>query len=204
MARTQSPDYEKRRDAILAKAATLFAKNGFLGTSISELASAGKQSKSLFYHYFSSKEDVLYELMSRHLDELLAISENIETRNELEASARLHALTAEFMAIYVNAANAQRVLLNELDNLPPARRRDIVQRQRKIIDIVRRLMLEISPTLADRPEQQMPSVMLYFGMINWAHNWFNPGGPLSAAGLAQMAVDFTLNGLRAPSESAQS
>jgi AcrR family transcriptional regulator len=197
MARTQSPDYEKRRDAILVKAANLFAKKGFLGTSISELASAGKQSKSLFYHYFASKEDVLYELMSSHLDELLAIAKCIETRSDLVASARLYALTAEFMAAYVDAANAQRVLLNELDNLPPARRQDIVERQRKIIAIVRRLMLEITPSLADHPEKQMPAAMLYFGMINWAHNWFDPNGPLPAEGLARMAVDFTLNGLRA-------
>jgi hypothetical protein len=38
--------------------------------------------------------------------------------------------------------------------------------------------------------------MLFFGMINWTHTWFNPKGPVSADALADMAVDIALGGLR--------
>lgn len=77
MARTQSPDYDKRREGIVQQAAKLFAKQGFLGASVSDLAKACKTSKSLVYHYFPSKEDVLYGVMSAHLDDLVAISAEV-------------------------------------------------------------------------------------------------------------------------------
>ena len=42
MARPQSPDYDKRRDAILAAAARLYARRGFQGASVADLAKACK------------------------------------------------------------------------------------------------------------------------------------------------------------------
>ena len=50
MARTQAPDYEERRIAIVDKAAELFARRGFTGASLSDLAAACQTSKSLIYH----------------------------------------------------------------------------------------------------------------------------------------------------------
>jgi aryl carrier-like protein len=37
--------------------------------------------------------------------------------------------------------------------------------------------------------------MLFFGMINWTHTWFRPGGAVSAEQLAELAVDLLLGGL---------
>ena len=70
MARTQSADYDRRKQAIVETAASLFAKRGFLGTSVADIAQACRTSKALVYHYFSSKEDVLYAAMSAHLGRL--------------------------------------------------------------------------------------------------------------------------------------
>ena len=38
-------------------------------------------------------------------------------------------------------------------------------------------------------------VMLFFGMINWSHTWFDPAHGLSRAELARQAADTALNGL---------
>ena len=75
MARPQSPDYDKRREAILAAAAQLYARKGFPGASVAELAKACNTSKSLIYHYFPSKDDILYAVMAEHLDALTDAAE---------------------------------------------------------------------------------------------------------------------------------
>src|ERR1044072_6168796 len=75
MARPQSPDYDKRREAILAAAAQLYATRGFPGASLAELATACRTSKSLIYHYFPSKDDILYAVMTEHLDALTEAAE---------------------------------------------------------------------------------------------------------------------------------
>src|SRR5262249_8795573 len=99
------------------------------------------------------------------------------------------------MALYVGAADRHKVLLNDLDNLPKARRTEIVSIQRSLIDLVRRLLIEIEPQLKKKTGAGFAAAMLYFGMINWTHTWFDPEGPVSTAALADMTVDLTLGGL---------
>jgi AcrR family transcriptional regulator len=186
MARPQSADFDKRKDAIISIAARLFAKRGFLGTSMSDLAEACATSKSLVYHYFGGKEDILVAVMSRHLDDLLAIPHDATA----PAEERLRSLTRAFMACYVEAADFQKVLLNELDNLPPSARENVVLRQRELISRVESDVTELLPT-RDKAELRAQT-MLFFGMINWAHTWYHPTGSVSPDRLADMAVDILI------------
>lgn len=195
MARTQSPDYDKRREGIVQQAAKLFAKYGFLGASVSELAKSCKTSKSLVYHYFPSKEDVLYGVMIAHLDDLVEISAEVMAVPMLTPIARLQRLTHDFMQAYVDAAPSHKVLLNELDNLPKDKRDEIIKRQREIVSAVESLVVQIRPDLAAASNLQWPLSMLFFGMINWTHTWFSTKGSLSADALATLAADVMLNGL---------
>jgi AcrR family transcriptional regulator len=194
MARPQSPDYDKRREAILATAAQLYARHGFQGASVADLAKACSTSKSLIYHYFPSKDDILYAAMAAHLDALVAAAE-AATRTG-SAEEKLRALTRGFMRLYVGAQDSHKVLLNELDNLPPARRAEVVAKQRRIIGAVEILVRELCP---DAGPLALPLTMLFFGMINWTHTWFRPGGAVDADRLAELAVDVMLTGLASPS-----
>jgi len=189
MARTQAADYEQRREAIVDKAAALFAKKGFLGTSMSELAKACAASKSLLYHYYGSKEEVLNAVMLSHVDQLVDDVDEVSTK-DLPAKDKLAAVIHAFMNHYVGAADRQKVLLNELDNLPSKEREVVVAKQRLIIDRVQKLMGEIFT--ADSEAELRVRTRLVFGMINWTHTWFNEKGPVSADRLAGMAVDLTL------------
>ena len=190
MARPQSPDYDKRREAIVVAAAHLYARRGFRGASVSDLAQHCNTSKSLIYHYFPSKDDILYEVMAAHLDALVDAADDV--MQEGSARERLHALTVSFMGLYAGAQDSQKVLLNELDNLPPVRRAEVVAKQRRIIAVVETLVLEIRP---GANPITLPLTMLFFGMINWTHTWFRPEGPVGAEALAELAVDLMLNGL---------
>jgi AcrR family transcriptional regulator len=190
MARPQSPDYDKRRDAIVAAAAGLYARRGFDGTSVADLAAACGASKSLVYHYFPSKEDILYEVMAAHLEALVDAADNVMRSGD--ARDRLRALGLAFMHLYSGAQNSHKVLLNELDKLPPERRAEVVRKQRRIIAVVETLIREIRP---DAAAITLPLTMLFFGMINWTHTWFRPDGTVSPDSLANLAVDVMLDGL---------
>lgn len=193
MARTQAADYDERRLKIVEAAAALFARRGFAGASIADLAQRCKVSKSLIYHYYASKEDILYDVMISHVRALEAAS-NAVIAAPAPAAEKLRRLARAFMALYVGAADRHKVLLNELDNLPKGRRSEIVSVQRGLIEAVRRLLIEVEPRLK-RSKSGFAAAMLFFGMINWTHTWFDPGGAVSAEELADMAVDFALGGL---------
>ena len=73
MARTQSENYADIRREILRRSAALFARVGYPNASIADLAKANRISRGLLYHYFDSKEKILAEMLSEHLDFLLLL-----------------------------------------------------------------------------------------------------------------------------------
>lgn len=199
MARTQAAEYDQRREAIVAAAAALFASRGFTGASVADIAQRGKISKSLVYHYYESKEDILYDVMVSHVRALEEAARAVMIGKE-EPQRKLRELTHRFMALYVGAVDRHKVLLNDLDHLPKARRTEIVGVQRRLIEIVQKLLVEIEPALKRKSGAAFAAAMLYFGTINWTHTWFDPRGPVSAGALAEMAVDLVLGGVRKAAE----
>ncbi|MBH5323450.1 TetR/AcrR family transcriptional regulator [Aurantiacibacter sediminis] len=191
MARPRAADYDERRAAIIAQAARLFARRGFNGTSVADIASGCDMSKSLLYHYYPSKEDLLYEVMSSHVEMLFEEASACE-RIEGTASNKLKALLTTFMGHYHGAADAQKVLLNELHNLPAERRATIVSHQREIVDCVQRLLLEARPDCCATPALARARTMLLFGMLNWTMNWYKPDGPVATEALLDMMVEMAL------------
>lgn len=199
MARTQAADYEERKEAILAHASSLFAERGFLGTSVMDIALACGASKSLLYHYYPSKEDVLFDVMTSHVDLLL---DDVDTvlALDLPPGESLHTVLHYFMRHYVGASDRQKVLLNELENLPADKRQEIVATQRKIVDAVQTLLVAALPEHCADPVKARGRTMLLFGMINWTGNWFDPTGKLTYQQIADMAYEMVLSGTGAPTK----
>lgn len=194
MARTQAADYDERKLAIVEAAAALFATHGFNGASVADIAERCKTSKSLIYHYYESKEDILYDVMISHVRALEAAARDALAGGG-GSEQKLRDLTQLFMALYVGAADRHKVLLNDLDYLPKARRAEIVDVQRGLIESVRQLLVDIEPGLKKREGSSLTAAMLFFGTINWTHTWYDAQGAIAPEALADMAVDLTLGGV---------
>lgn len=187
MARTQAADFEQRREAIVEKAAGLFARAGFNGASLADLAAACDMSKSLLYHYYPSKEDILHAVMTSHIDRLVTDVDLVMAR-KANPAIMLDRLLHAFMHHYVGAVARQKVLLNELDNLPVDRREEIIGKQRHLIAAVQSLLTALHPLLASNPARARAQTMMIFGMINWTNTWYDPDGPVSVDEIADMAL----------------
>ena len=194
MARTQAADYDEKREAITAQAAKLFARKGFAGASISDLAERCDVSKSLIYHYYASKEAILFDVMQDHIDDLMRVVDE-QKENGASPKNQFITLTKALLRRYQGAANSQKVLLYELDSLPADLHADIVSKQRKIIETVESALLKAKPELKKDPKILRAKAMLFFGMLNWTHTWFKPKGAISRDDLAEMAAETILNSL---------
>lgn len=196
MARTQAPDYDDRRQAIADRASELFARMGFHRASISDLAEACGTSKSALYHYYASKEAILYDLLSNHTELLLKTAESIANSGGT-AEERLRRLAEALMEIYVNATSKHVVMLNELGSLPEAERRHLVTLQNRIVDIILSLLAEIRPEIADHAALRKPIAMMFMGALNWTYTWFRKDGSLTPREYADLVVDLFAHGLPA-------
>jgi len=85
------PSADKTRSAILKSATKLFAKKGFSGTAISEIAKAAKlPHQSLIYHHFQSKENLWNAVKMLIFDKYQHYCEGypIKTNQELKETLR--------------------------------------------------------------------------------------------------------------------
>src|ERR1700692_1107941 len=76
MARTRSENYDGIYQGILTTACGLFARQGYMRSSIAELADACKLSRGALYHYFDSKEAILFAILDAHIREMI---QHVET-----------------------------------------------------------------------------------------------------------------------------
>jgi AcrR family transcriptional regulator len=80
-----SKDPEVRRDEIISQAASLFTKNGYSATSVKDIVDQVGVAKGTFYHYFSSKKDVLDAIVIDYSDQLLTALKKITHDSGLSA-----------------------------------------------------------------------------------------------------------------------
>ena len=59
-----------RRDTLLDSAAEVFARSGYNGASLEEIASCAGVSKALIYEHFDSKRELHIELVNRQAAEV--------------------------------------------------------------------------------------------------------------------------------------
>ena len=195
MARTQAPDYEQRREAILDQAAKLYAAGGYLGSSIADLAAACNMSKSLIYHYYGSKEDILFDLIHSQVRLMLRTARAVASQ-ELPPQAKIKELNWQFMrTLFSDEARRHRVVLNEVRHLPPPRRKIIVSVEREAVDVVGSILTELRPKKRLPEAARWPATMFFFGILNWTYTWFDRKGPLTLEETADFASEIFLNGV---------
>jgi len=189
LARTRSKNYSDNQNLILETAARLFAEQGFHRASISELAQQCEFSKAWIYHYFDSKEAILFALLSQHLSELqqLAVS-------NLEPILQFREYVHDCIEIYVRKVNHHVVLNRDIEYLPAKLGEQIRKQKKDLLDRFSELLLKIRPELSSSPGGIKPQAMIFFGMLNWTYTWYDPKGPLGPQDFADLAVDLYLNG----------
>src|SRR3954470_10186837 len=180
MARPKSSDHELRRDEILDVAAQCFADKSYHAASMNDIAAACGTSKARLYHYYESKEAILYDLLDRYTQRLLAVIGQVEAtaqRRNLDERAALHELIRNFLEEYEHSATRHAALLHDTKFLGPAQRDQILDRQRDILAAMTRYLRRAYPQRVTA-QNQTPAAMLLFGMINWTFTWLRPGGAL--------------------------
>ena len=202
MARPKSDQHELRREAILDVAALCFSKRGYSATSMMDIAKACDASKARLYHYYESKEAILFDLLDRYTQRLLALIGQAEAqaqRKNLSERAALHELVRAFLAEYQSSATRHAALLHDAKFLAQEQRDIILDRQRDIVSAFTRFLKRAYPERLN-PRNQTALTMMLFGMINWTFTWLRPDGPMSYADFAEEVVAMLERGMAGPGE----
>jgi TetR/AcrR family transcriptional regulator len=186
MARPIAADHDDKRSAILKAAAKLFASHGFDRASMAEIALACGVSKALLYHYYASKDQLLFDIIRAHLDDLVAAIEAVP--KTLAPRERLAAMIHALLEEYRHADEEHQIQISDLKRLPPKMKAELVERERVLVRQFSAALAGLEPILAARRELLTPLTMNLFGMMNWKFMWFRENGPVSHAAFAEMVM----------------
>jgi TetR/AcrR family transcriptional regulator, cholesterol catabolism regulator len=181
-------------ELIRAAAIDLFFEHGYEATSLRAIASqVGIQVGSL-YNHLSSKESLLYSIMSNIIEDLLT---ELDNRLATVTGSVERLRTAIAVHVFFHTARAREVFIgnSELRSLKPAHRRKVVklrdQYEQRFVGIIEEGLEEGSFTTAD------PKITAWaiLAMGTSTATWFSPEGRLQLDDIATLYTDFVLDGL---------
>ena len=200
MARPRSASHDLKRDEILDVAARCFAQQSFPAASMNDIASACGTSKARLYHYYESKEAILFDMLDRYTQRLLALigeSEARAQRKNLSERDALNELIRTFLVEYEHSATRHVALVSDTKFLGETQRELILNRQRDVVAAFTRFLRRAYPDRVTAANQTALTMML-FGMINWTFTWLRPGGPMSYQAFADEVIAVMERGLARP------
>ena len=104
---------QDRRDSILAAARQAFARSGFEGTSIADIARAAGVSDGLVYRYFANKRDLLNAVLTEFYERTMRDLDAIALRSE-PFEKRFHDLIHRHFEAFVGDADLCRLFISEV------------------------------------------------------------------------------------------
>jgi len=179
-----SADYAAKRTELLRIATRLFKERGFQSTRLAEIAQAAGLDRASIYYYVSSKEELFHESVEGVLDESIKLARKLLADEQLRSIERLHRIYVALMVSYEENYPATFVYIQEqmhqVAGDETAWAQEIMTKTRAFDQILLgfiRGAIEAGELRADILPRLVENAL--FGMLNWTHRWFVPGGGMS-------------------------
>lgn len=188
------PSIEAPRETILARAAELFAGQGYEGTSLQQVASAVGMTKAAIYHYFPTKQAV-YEAIV--VDLLARLDTHV--RGAVDATdheTRLRQMMVGHAEFFEANYTAFVTLLHGVSGLSRAVSASEVKVRDRYERFVRGVIGEGVDDGAFEGRDVRTIARGVLSMLNWMSRWYRPGGPSLARDFAADFFDMVYFGLK--------
>jgi AcrR family transcriptional regulator len=195
VSRTRAADYEQQRSHILSKAISAFAQRGYASAGMLELARQCELSKATLYHYYPTKEAMLFDALNRYTLRLQELAQSTEESNRsAEPGQALRALLRAFMHEYRQSSEVHLVLLNGPQFLAPAQRQIINLQERAVANAFGRALHRCFPKQVNGRNEFALSMTL-LSALNFSFAWLRDSGSLSHQIYADWIADLWLKGV---------
>ncbi|HCT75638.1 MAG TPA: TetR family transcriptional regulator [Micromonosporaceae bacterium] len=183
------------RGRVLAAAEELFAEQGYDATSVQQVVARAGVTKGAMYHYFSAKEDLLFEIYNSLLTEQLSGLDRILAQQH-DAATSIREIIDDLIVTTAARARGVAIFGREASRLDQERWHALQADWRRYQDSVRKVIRDAQEegTFVSSASPEVVSWSI-FGFVNDLHTWYRPDGPKTAAVIAKELADFVLNGL---------
>lgn len=159
-----------------------------------DVAEAAGMRKASLYHHVRKKEDLLFAIHERLIDEQIA-STIAAVSSSKPSAAKLREILRTNLRLIARNREAVAVFLQEQRSVTGERWETIVAKRDLFESLVRGVISEgiAAEELVDLPAETVTRGVL--GMVNWSYTWFRADGPLTSDEVADVFADVALKGL---------
>jgi AcrR family transcriptional regulator len=175
-----------RRTEILYEAAHVFIEKGYRASSLEDVAEQFGFKRQAIYYYFSSKEELLYEILSYTMDVHEATMAEVLASTTEPEERLLGLVRAQVQDITTRETDGEFSILidTEIHELTEGHRRKINRRRRKSLDIQRGLLVELGRRGRLRELDPSVAALSLQSMVTGVARWFRRDGPMTAEQVA--------------------
>jgi len=187
--------YDERLNHILQAATIVIARVGYQKASVRVVAKQAGISLAGLYHYFDSKEAMLFLIQFRTFNSLL---NNLQEKlhgvdNPVE---QLRVMVRAHVGYFAENMAALKVCSHELDSLSGKAYEETRRIRRDYYDLTRSILGRVLDEHApSNTLDRHVAVMSLFGMLNWLYRWYDPKRGRVPTAIANQVVDQFLHGV---------
>lgn len=181
---------------ILAEATRLFAEKGFLGTSVQEIVDAAEVTKGALYYYYSSKDELLYEIYHRVIHKELTTLERVMAM-DLSPYDTVDALITDVVLTTAAHRDDVTIFLREMHRLSPEKSKAVRQDRRRYHIAFRGVIQKGQRDGVFRSDISAELVAIgFFGLVHHYYTWYRDDPRFSAQYMARESSRWFLESLR--------
>lgn len=198
----RTPETGSREHEILAAALDLFYERGYRGVSLRDLGTALGLNAATLYHYFESKDQILFRLQHDGLEILLRGAQGaLQETAGCTPARRLLALMRAHFSYHTEHYKTARLHVAEYRSLEPSSRTIIREKMKEYERLFVQVVTE--GVAAGEFVSPAPKIAAFTILGAGAHvsHWYRPGGELPADEVVEAVLRLVMDGLcvRAPS-----
>jgi len=181
---------------MLAKASVLFWRKGYQGTSMRDIAKAYGCKPANIYNFFPNKEYLLFEILRDQMQRLISIIKPLENDQITSPYEQLRFIIRNHLTHTLSYKKSYKLLFDlGLDNLSPAKRKNIVSLRDEYDRILQRIIGRgVAQGNFCKIDEKLASYNIA-SMVARTIIWYSPTGRLSVAEIIDSLVKFALYGL---------
>jgi AcrR family transcriptional regulator len=185
--------FDHKLDQILGAAARVMAREGYGQSTIRKVAREADMSLAGLYHYFSSKEELLYLIQYHTFDSILRrLNEQLE--QDRSPRDRLRLMITNHLEHFLARMNELKVCASEMDTLNGDYYEAVRGLRQEYLRVTLGIVEAIGASAGGSRVNPWLSTLYLFGMLNWIYMWYPAAEGMSADTLADQVLTLFLEG----------
>lgn len=186
--------WHARLTQIIDTAASLYARNGYAATGMSELGEAVDLGRGALYYYIESKENLLSLIHDRVIDEVLESARDVQDL-DVGPLEKLRLLGSELIRIITTYPDHVWVFLHEYRALTGERGRRFREQRREYEKAITDVLREGQESGVFDIKDVDLAMLAWLGMHNYTYIWYRSSGRVSPVKVATWFHEYFVHGI---------